>query len=441
MSLTTVLQQLKKAHLEHKITLIQEDSWHKLQQDAFVLLDPHLSKVTTAEKYKYTPIHKLLPADFNYQYRPSIHPAQPHITSKDLSDLLPVSIIHYAIVLTNGIVHEVTYDLNKQLPFKLIKFSEATGKDQKLLHNYFEKYLGNLADPFAIINTSFFTDGILIQIPENTVLAQPICIYNYTTASNNVTYPRVLISIGKNSCVSVINNWHTASHASTYTNAVVDIQLDDYAKLTHYNLQLQGHNAYQIINTNCSQQAHSEVNSYTFIGDHKILRNNLSYQLEGTHAKNSIYGVYYLRDAQHVDNHIIVNHQQPYTESEQLYKGVLTDNATGVFHGSIYVQPEAQKTLAFQSNNNILLSDNASMHTKPQLEILADDVKCSHGATFGSLDKNQIFYLQSRGIPTTMAKQMLLQAFIDQIIHQVPSVSIQAFVQKELQRCLQDVES
>lgn len=443
MSLTTVENYLENAFKQNKATFSQQYSWHNVQQEAFLLLKDHISSSANAERYKYTPIAKLLPQDFNWNCTPVKHYTPPLLKPQDLSRLLPIAVDHYAIVLTNGKVNELTYQIDNQLPFpfKLIHFSEATGTYQTLLDNYFIQYSDSLTDPFAIINTSLFSEGVLLHIPDNTVLTKPICIYNYTcdTTHTNITYPRMLIAVGKNSCVSIINNWNTVSQEATYTNAVIDIQVDAYAQLTHYTLQLQGHEAYQIINTNCYQKTHSQVNNYTLISDHKVLRNNLSFHLEGLYAKNNMYGIYYLRNAQHVDNHTIVNHKHPSTESNELYKGILTDSSTGVFNGSIFVQPEAQKTNAFQTNHNILLSENATMHTKPQLQILADDVKCSHGATFGSFDENQLFYLQARGIPQKVAKQMLLQSFIDEIIHKVPLLSLQAFLQERLRPSVNDM--
>lgn len=433
MPLTTVLQQLEKAYAQHQAALGEKYTWYKVQQDAFALFRSHISTTATKEKYKYTPIHKLLPDAFDWQHPPALNQAQQSIQPAVLEELFPASIAHYAVVLTDGKVNDVTYAINNDLPFQLTHFSETTGDDQHLVDSYWERYIRGLHDPFAILNTAFFTDGILLQIPAKTVLQKPVCIYNYTKSPHSIAYPRVLISVKEHSEVSFINHWHTLPNLATYTNAVVDMQLAPHVALTHYTFQLQGEQAYQIIHTNYYQQAHSKVDSHTFISNHKLIRNNLASYLAGPYAQHNMYGMYALGDTQHVDNHTIVKHQQPHTESKELYKGILTGNATSVFNGSIHVQPEAQKTNAFQTNHNILLSDSATMHTKPQLQILADDVKCSHGATFGSFDNNQLFYLQARGIPHQLAQQMLLQAFMDEMIHKVPSASLQAFVAQGLQ--------
>lgn len=438
MPFTTVLQQLEKAYQQQQVSLDQHPSLHKVRTDAFSLLQTHLTSTATTEKYKYSPIHKLLPEAYIGKHTTNPE-AQPQVTPADLSALFPASIDHYAVVLTHGRVHDITYALHQELPFQLTHFSEAAGVEQQLLDSYWARYISTLRDPLAILNTTFFTDGILLQIPANTVLSKPICIYHYPAMPHSITYPRMLISVGKYCQGSIINNWHCLPNQTSYTNGMVDIQLAPHAVLTHYTLQLQGDSASQIIHTNYYQQTHSQVDSHTYTSQHQAVRNNLSCYLEGAYAKHNLYGMYALGGTQHVDNHTTVTHQAPDTESNELYKGVLTDNATGVFNGSICVQPAAQKTNAFQTNNNILLSDSATMHTKPQLQILADDVKCSHGATFGSFDKNQLFYLQARGIPYPIAKKMLLQAFIDEIIQQVPAAALQAFIAKQLESFLQDV--
>jgi Fe-S cluster assembly protein SufD len=208
-----------------------------------------------------------------------------------------------------------------------------------------------------------------------------------------------------------------------------------HAHVDHYTLQTQTGqtqrgNAYQVNSIHCYQANDSIVNNYTFSWDGLLIRNNLYTQLQGAHAQANMYGMYCPSQTQHIDNHTTVNHQHPNTESNQLYKGILLGKATGVFNGKIFVQPEAQKTNAFQANNNILLSDEATIYTKPQLEIWADDVKCSHGATVGQLDETQVFYLRARGIPEALARHMLLQAFADEVIGKVPLLTLRKYLEE-----------
>jgi Fe-S cluster assembly protein SufD len=435
MELTTLSNQLQEAWGKHRATLSGHYSWEKIQQDAYTLLEKGRYLITKSEDYKYTPTTRILSDKFNWSHLPSQGSGNPLITADYISAFLPAITDSYAIVLVNGALHEVTYALNENLPFEVMSFAQAYPTYQQLVDSYFAHYLTTTRDPFALINTALFDQGILLHIPDNTVLKKPLCIYNLTnnvTTSSNINYPRVLISIGNKSQVSLINSWNSLPNQSTFTNAVIDIQVGSHAQLDYYTLQIQGKKAYQVINTNFYQAEHSQVNSYTFTWEGELIRNNLSFHLQAPYAQSNMYGLYDLNGSQHVDNQTTVEHQQPYTNSQELYKGIVTDEATGIFNGKIYVRAEAQKTNAFQTNNNILLADTATIHTKPQLEIWADDVKCSHGATVGQLDENQLFYLRARGIPEKEAKHMLLYAFGDEVIEKIPIVSLRDYLKEKL---------
>ncbi len=434
MELTTASSQLQEAWGKHRTTLSGQYSWEKTQQDAYTLLQQQFP-TAKSESYKYTPITRILSEKFDWSYAPSQKDGEISVTENHILPLLPASIDSYAIVLVNGAISQATYNINDQLPFEVISFAQAYSQHPTLLDNYFSNYLSTQTDIFSLINTALFHQGILIHVPDNTVLKKPLCIYNLTnnvTASSDINYPRVLISIGNKSQVSLINSWNSWHNQPTFTNAVIDIQVGPHAQLDYYTLQMQGEKAYQVITTNCYQAEHSQVNNYTFTWEGELIRNNLSFHLQAPYVQSNMYGLYYLNGSQHVDNQTTVDHQQPHTESQELYKGIVTDEATGIFNGKIYVQAEAQKTHAFQTNNNLLLSDEATIHTKPQLEIWADDVKCSHGATVGQLDENQLFYLRARGIPYEIAKHMLLHAFADEIIEKVPLLSLRDYLKESL---------
>lgn len=443
MELPTAFSQLQEAWEKHRATLSDQYSWEQTQQDAYMLLEQGKSLTAKSEDYKYTPTTRILSDKFNWSQLPLAGEKEPLVTPSYISSLLPASIDSYAIVLVNGALHEVTYTLNDYLPFEVMSFAQAYSTYQQLLDSYFTHYLATTIDPFALINTALFNQGILIHVPNNTILTKPICIYHVTghfTTNSNISYPRVLISIGDKSQVPLINSWNAWLNQSTFTNAVLDIQVGSQAQLDYYALQIQGEKAYQVINTNCYQAEHSQVNSYTFTWEGELIRNNLSFHLQAPYVQSNMYGLYYLNGSQHVDNQTTADHQQPYTESQELYKGIVTDQATGIFNGKIYVQAEAQKTNAFQANNNILFSDEATIHTKPQLEIWADDVKCSHGATVGQLDENQLFYLRARGISYEVARHMLLHAFADEIIEKVPLLSLRDYLKESLDaRLEQDI--
>jgi len=434
MEITTTYPQLQEAWEKHRATLSGQYSWEKIQQDAYTLLEQGRFLTTKSEDYKYTPTTRILSDKFNWSHLPSPGEGESLLTPSYISTLLPTSFDHHAIVL-NGALNEVTYALNDYLPFEVMSFNKAYPTYQQLLDNYFENYLAIPRGPFSLINTAFFKQGLLIHIPNNTILTKPICIYHATgnfTTNSHINYPRILLVMGSNSQVSLINSWNSWPNQPTFTNAVIDIQVGPHAQLDYYTLQIQGQKAYQVITTNCYQAEHSQVNSYTFTWAGELVRNNLLFYLQAPYAQSNMYGLYYLNGSQHVDNQTTVDHQQPYTASQEIYKGIVADKSTGVFNGKVYVQAEAQKTNAFQTNNNILLSEEATIHTKPQLEIWADDVKCSHGATVGQLDEHQLFYLRARGIPYEVAKHMLLHAFADEVIGKVPLLSLRDYLKKSL---------
>jgi Fe-S cluster assembly protein SufD len=433
MELNTTSHQLQEAWEKHRVTSPSNLSWRKAQQDAYTRLQQGGLPTNKSEDYKYTPLTRALSEKFDLRYAPSQEDYKQGNITQDIKQLLPSSLNPYPIVLINGVMHPLAQpisDHKEELPFELYSFSAAHPKHQNLLNDYFAQSISQ-TDPFALLNTAFFPDGVLIYVPDDTVIAAPICMYNIAksaTTTAQVSHLRILLYIGKNSQVSLINSWHSDAVNPVFTNAVIDVHVGAQAQFNYYNLQIHDQSAYQVVSTNCYQEEYSQANSYAFAWEGALIRNNLSFYLQASYAKSKMYGLYYPTGKQHIDNHTTVDHQQPNTESQELYKGIVDEEATGVFNGKIYVQAAAQKTLAFQANNNILLSDTATIHTKPQLEIWADDVKCSHGATVGQLDENQLFYLQARGIPYEVGKHMLLHAFAAEVIEKVPLLSLRDYL-------------
>ena len=219
----------------------------------------------------------------------------------------------------------------------------------------------------------------------------------------------------------MITSWQTTG----FTNAVAEVILQRSAQMNYYVLQTKmGHQHYQVNTTQCQQAQHSTLNTYTFTWSGALVRNNLSSTIDAPHSEANMYGLYYLRRQQHVDNCTTIDHRKPHTYSNELYKGIMMDKSTGIFNGRIYVRPEAQKTNALQTNNNLVLSNHATLHTKPQLEIWADDVKCSHGATTGRFDAEQLFYLRTRGLQENTAQRLLRQAFASEVIDKIPLATL-----------------
>jgi len=274
---------------------------------------------------------------------------------------------------------------------------------------------------FAALNTAFFCDGAFIYVPDNVVIEDPIVIY-YISSHNEVklvTTPRNLIIVGKNAQAKVIESFHGLKGVVSFTNTITEIETADGSVLEHYKIQQENTDSFHIGGTHIKQHRDSRVESHSISLGGAIVRNDIVTELAGEGAEIILNGLYMGNGRQHVDNHTLVNHSKPHTRSDEYYRGVLDGRARGVFNGKVIVHKDAQKTDAAQSNANLLLSDHAEIDTKPELEIYADDVKCSHGATVGQLDKNMLFYLRSRGLDEATAKSLLTFAFADDVIRRI----------------------
>eukprot|EP01132_Coremiostelium_polycephalum_P002998 gene2998-3745_t len=400
----------------HHLQELQKSAYHTFQQCGL----PH----SKTEAYRHTPITQLLADQFTFHNPPSSAFSKPH----DTLDMPLYGEDHYALVMLNGTLSETSYRMNQaQSLFQVYDFKTAYTQHQGLLNTHFGSYVSDKLDVFTLLNTALFQEGLFLYIPAHVIVDQPIVIYHLLDGSTHptVSYPRLFISVGENSQVNLIHQWHTLGSQAVFTNAVTDLCVGAHAQVGCYTLQThQLASVYQVNNLHCFQEDNSTLSHYTFTWDGKLVRNNLNIAIQGTHAEANMYGLYCSHGTQHIDNHTLVDHQQPHSISNELYKGLITEKSTSVFNGTIYVQPEAQKTNAYQTNQNMVLSDQATLHAKPQLEIWADDVKCSHGATVGQLDTDQLFYLQARGIPETLARKLLLTSFVDEVIDKVPLASL-----------------
>ncbi len=293
-----------------------------------------------------------------------------------------------------------------------------------------EKYLGKNApthdEPFVALNTAFSQDGIFLYVPEGARLERPIQIINLLLSDKNqMVQHRNLFVLERNAEAQVIICDHTLSPHMFLTNSVTEVHTGENADMDLLRLQNEHNNSCQVTNTWINQERDSRCQHGTITLHGGIVRNNLRINMEGEGAETSALGLFLTDKMQHVDSYTVIEHSKPQCTSNQYYKGVLDDSSTGAFNGKIHVHPDAQKTEAFQTNNNILLTDTARMHTKPRLEIYADDVKCSHGATVGQLDEEALFYLQSRGIPKDESRLMLMDAFTWDVISKIKQTSLQ----------------
>ncbi len=282
------------------------------------------------------------------------------------------------------------------------------------------------ATPFAELNAAFSRDGALVQVPAGVSLLDPIHLLFVTTADaqGTATHPKSVLHVGRGARAQFVESYVSLGGASYFTNAVTEVVVAEGAWVEHSRIQRESEAAYHIGYTQVEQARDSHYRSFTLAMGGAIARHDLRARLGAENVETLLYGLYLARGDQLVDNHTVIFHDQPNCRSWEVYKGILDGKSHAVFNGKVLVQPEAQKTDAKQTNRNLLLSDGAKVDTKPQLEIFADDVKCTHGATVGRLDETAYFYLQSRGIPRAAAQQLLTYAFAAEVVGEVASVPV-----------------
>ena len=289
------------------------------------------------------------------------------------------------------------------------------------LESHLGGYSGARENSPAALNSAFFVDGAVVNIPVRQVVEAPVHLVFVSTADvpNTVTHPRVLILAGLDSQASIVESYFSLGTATYWTNAVTEIVAQPNARIDHYRLQQEAPQAFHTSFLEIQQARDSRVATHSLSLGSLLARNDVEVVLNGEGCDAVLDGLYAVGGRQHVDNRTSIDHAQPHCTSHQLYKGVLDGHSTGVFNGMIIVRPDAQKTDAIQSNKNLLLSDDADINTKPQLQIDANDVRCTHGATVGQIDEEATFYLQSRGIGLSQARSLLTYAFAADVLERV----------------------
>jgi Fe-S cluster assembly protein SufD len=298
---------------------------------------------------------------------------------------------------------------------------------EKTVREYLEHPV--LANGFAALNTALFTSGLFLKIPLGVSVAAPIHLLFVGEGANEAAppaaFPRVMIVAGENSSATIIESYASPGDDSIYlTNAIVDFSLADGARLQHYKIQRESFGAFHVAATRAELGPHSAYHTTTINFGAALSRHDIHVQMDHAGAECSVDGLYMVDNAQHTDTHSVIDHKQPHCTSRQLYKGVLDGKSHAVFNGKVFVRHGAQQTDAQQTNKNLLLSEDARVDTKPQLEIFADDVKCAHGAAVGRLSEDEVFYLESRGINPALARNMLTYGFAEEVIERIKIDSI-----------------
>jgi Fe-S cluster assembly protein SufD len=365
------------------------------------------------EEYKYIPITRALDKNFTFSS------TSVSSVKTDVKQFLLPPVEANVIVFINGVFsREHSKVVSPSSELLLLPIEEALSQKKGLVVKHLAKYADASTDAFTALNTASWLSGLYIEVPDNTIVEKPIIIYHiHDTSSQEVfTATRNLFLVGKSSEVTLLEKYDTTGNNNGFSSTVTEGVVAENSGLNLYQIQNDAGNRYQHNVTQINQEKSSRVNTFTFTLNGKVVRNNLQLTLDGEGIESHMYGLYLLGNETVADNHTVVDHKKANSFSNEIYKGILEDSAKGIFNGKIYVRPQAQKTNAFQANRNILLTDKASVNTKPQLEIWADDVKCSHGCTTGQLDEEALFYFQSRGINKDTARAMMLYAFAAELL-------------------------
>ncbi|MEK6572143.1 MAG: Fe-S cluster assembly protein SufD [Bacteroidota bacterium] len=376
---------------------------------------------TREEEWKYTDVAPLTRVNF----KPVLNNVVDGLTMTDLERSVPLcgrNLKWDRLVWVNGhFSKEISSISALQAGVKIGSLADAMRHDPRVLEEHLAQYARYEENAFTALSTAFLQDGAFIYVPNGVLVQAPIHLLFLSTnlGPEFVSYPRNLIIIGKNSQVAIVETHASLADNMYFTNAVTEIVLGENAVLEYDKVQVESVRSFHIGTTHAHQGRSSTLisNSISFGG--ALVRNNLTAVLDGDGVECTLNGLYLAAGQQHIDNHTTIDHAKPHCNSHELYKGVLAGKSRGVFNGKIIVRKNAQKTDARQTNKNLVLTDDAAIDTKPQLEIFADDVKCTHGATIGQLDEEAIFYLRSRGVGFNNARDILIGAFASDVINRI----------------------
>ena len=389
---------------------------------------------TRMEEWRNTDLKESLEKSYDYY----LHPLE----EKDIQRVFRCDIPH----LDTAVLGQLNgWYVSKDVPLMELGNGIILGSLAEAMKKYpqlVEKHMGQYADveksSFTALNTAFAMDGIFIYVPDGVKSPKPVQMVNVIHHNENLfLQSRNLVILGKGSRLSIVHCDDSYNHQASFSNIVTEIHLDEGAFLDHYKLQNLNNNSTLISSVYFQLEKSANLESHYLSLNGGLLRNNIRVLFNGSHGNANIYGLYLMDRKQHIDNYIYIDHALPFCNSLEMFKGILDENASGVFNGHVLVRKDAQKTNAYQSNRNILLTDNAKVSSKPFLEIYADDVKCSHGSTTGQLDQESLFYLRQRGIAEESARMLLLYAFADEVIKKIDISPLRSRVEDMVKKRLQ----
>ena len=377
------------------------------------------------EAYKYTPVAKRVTEDLSLENSAGIVDAAPAM--KDLDG------IH--VSTTNGLLDANPAGLPEGLTVSSL--SDAYEENRIFVNDHLSRAFVAERDAFSSLAAAAAEDGILIHVASGVKLSQPIVIHHDRVSASGLVQPRILVVADQNASLSLYEHFGHSGSSSAFENRIAEMIVADGGSIDHVLVYERGDQATFVNGLHVYQEgaSHYATNTITLGGG--MVRNNLHFLPDGEECETHLNGLYIARGSMHIDNHTFVDHAKPNCESNELFKGIVTDKATGVFNGKILVRQDSQKINAYQSSKSIVLDRDASVYAKPELEIYADDVRCSHGATTGELDDEALFYLRSRGIRPDRAKLLLLEAFARDVVDLIDQESVREYLYERLHTLLE----
>ena len=407
----------------------KSSDFHKVRKDAINKFAGLTFPTQKDEEWKYTNISSLLKHNFS----PVI--LNESVSSETINKFLFDKMEHSLLVFVNG---NYSPELSKliDIPKGVVigSLAEALKNNNPIVKKHIGKYAENENYFFTALSSAFTRDGAFIYVPDGKVVEDPIHIIFITKNGSEkiLTQPRNLFVAGKNSQVTIIEHYVSDEDTVYFTNSVTEIVADENAIVDHIKLQEESNKAFHIARMEVDQERSSNFSSHLISHGAEISRNDFNARFNDEGSECMLNGLFMIGDEQLFDVHTMIDHAKPHCNSHEHYKGILQDKSKGVFNGKVMVRQDAQKTNAFQQNNTILLSDDAVMNTKPQLEIFADDVKCTHGATSGQIDEEALFYILSRGISEQHAKNILHHAFAWEVIEKISNPELREYLSYSL---------
>ena len=396
-----------------------------LRTDAKAALENLDFPTSKTEYWKYTRIGKIINKTFGIQHEASD-------LNIDISNFLIPELDANIVVLVNGFFRADLSSIETENGLKISSLKEVINQSDAFI----AAHLGEIAkaekELFIALNTYCFTDGVSIDLDKNAVIEKPIHIINITNSNNLISNTRTIVKAHDNSSVKIIESFVNLQGEESFTNNVSEFFLNPNANVEYNKIQNKAGESYQISTEQVYQRKDSNFTINTITLQGTLVRNNLNIEVQGEGCETNLNGVYLGEEKNHIDNHTMVDHLKPNCNSNEVYKGILDDKSVGVFNGKVFVRPDAQKTNAFQQNNNILLTDDSVINSKPELEIYADDVKCSHGCTIGQLDEEAIFYLQARGVGRKSAINLMITAFVKDALDRVSIPALKAYIDTKI---------